>query len=93
MRIAIAGSGGLAQMFAAYIHETVHPFIMLSRVVGRSNPLSSKTVDSLFRHIPTSKLVAIPSTSSTTMSRTSFAMRSEALILSSRRSLAIHRST
>ncbi|KAJ8062416.1 hypothetical protein OCU04_008957 [Sclerotinia nivalis] len=31
MRIAIAGSGGLAQIFAHYINETVHPFIMLSR--------------------------------------------------------------
>ncbi|CAD6442591.1 d306c36b-73ba-4e11-8910-cbf856975f29 [Sclerotinia trifoliorum] len=31
MRIAIAGSGGLAQVSAHYINETVHPFIILSR--------------------------------------------------------------
>jgi len=33
MRIAIAGSGGLARIFAQYINETVHPFIILSRSV------------------------------------------------------------
>ncbi|TVY19704.1 Oxidoreductase swnR [Lachnellula arida] len=31
MRIAIAGSGGLAQIFAQYLNDTVHPFIILSR--------------------------------------------------------------
>ncbi|KAI9643843.1 hypothetical protein NHQ30_007194 [Ciborinia camelliae] len=31
MRIAIAGSGGLARILAHYINETVHPFIILSR--------------------------------------------------------------
>jgi len=31
MRIAIAGSGGLARIFANYINATVHPFIILSR--------------------------------------------------------------
>lgn len=31
MRIAIAGSGGLAQIFAYHINETSHPFIILSR--------------------------------------------------------------
>ncbi|QSZ33096.1 hypothetical protein DSL72_002681 [Monilinia vaccinii-corymbosi] len=30
-RIAIAGSGGLAQIIAHHINETVHPFIILSR--------------------------------------------------------------
>ncbi|TVY19369.1 hypothetical protein LARI1_G003446 [Lachnellula arida] len=30
-RIAIAGSGGLAQIFAQYLSETVHPFIIFSR--------------------------------------------------------------
>lgn len=34
MRIAIAGSGGLAQIFAHYINETVNPFIILSRQVS-----------------------------------------------------------
>ncbi len=34
MRIAIAGSGGLARIFAQYINETVHPFIILSRNVS-----------------------------------------------------------
>jgi hypothetical protein len=33
MRIAIAGSGGLARIFANYINATVHPFIILSRQV------------------------------------------------------------
>ncbi|KAG4031741.1 hypothetical protein MFRU_008g01030 [Monilinia fructicola] len=31
MRIAIAGSGGLARILAHHINETVHPFIILSR--------------------------------------------------------------
>ncbi|KAL3422610.1 isoflavone reductase [Phlyctema vagabunda] len=31
MRIAIAGSGGLAQVFAHFINETANPFIILSR--------------------------------------------------------------
>ncbi|PMD65851.1 isoflavone reductase family protein-like protein [Hyaloscypha bicolor E] len=31
MRIAIAGSGGLARIFAHYLNATVHPFIILSR--------------------------------------------------------------
>ncbi|PQE25475.1 isoflavone reductase protein [Rutstroemia sp. NJR-2017a BBW] len=31
MRVAIVGSGGLAQVFAHHINETVHPFIILSR--------------------------------------------------------------
>lgn len=31
MRIAIAGSGGLAQVFAQQLDETAHPFIILSR--------------------------------------------------------------
>ncbi|ESZ93789.1 hypothetical protein SBOR_5845 [Sclerotinia borealis F-4128] len=31
MRIAIAGSGGMAQILAHQINETVHPFIILSR--------------------------------------------------------------
>lgn len=34
MRIAIAGCGGLAQIFARHIDETAHPFVMLSRVVS-----------------------------------------------------------
>ena len=33
MRIAIAGSGGLARIFAHYLNATVHPFIILSRQV------------------------------------------------------------
>jgi prephenate dehydrogenase len=33
MRIAIAGSGGLARIFANYLNATVHPFIILSRQV------------------------------------------------------------
>lgn len=31
VRIAIAGSGGLAQILAHHINETVHTFIILSR--------------------------------------------------------------
>jgi hypothetical protein len=37
MRIAIAGSGGLAQHFARFINDTSHPFIILSRAVSSSN--------------------------------------------------------
>ncbi len=33
MRIAIAGSGGLARLIAAYLEETPYPFIILSRQV------------------------------------------------------------
>lgn len=33
MRIAIAGSGGLAQALAHYINETVHALLILSRQV------------------------------------------------------------
>lgn len=35
MRIAIAGSGGLARIFAAHISETAHQFIILSRNVSK----------------------------------------------------------
>ena len=34
MRIAIAGSGGLAQHFAHFINQTPHLFIILSRAVS-----------------------------------------------------------
>ena len=34
MRIALAGSSGLAQTLAYYLNETVHPFIILSRQVS-----------------------------------------------------------
>jgi hypothetical protein len=34
MKIAIAGSGGLAQVFAQHLNETVHHFIILSRSVS-----------------------------------------------------------
>ena len=44
MRIAIAGSGGLARIFAQYITETVHPFIILSREVSYRD--STKLVES-----------------------------------------------
>jgi hypothetical protein len=37
MRIAIAGSGGLAQIFAHFLNETVHQFVILSRIVCVSN--------------------------------------------------------
>ena len=33
MRIAIAGAGGLARVFAHYIHETAHQVVILSRQV------------------------------------------------------------
>jgi hypothetical protein len=33
-RIALAGSGGLAQIFAFHINETSHPFVILSRTVS-----------------------------------------------------------
>jgi shikimate 5-dehydrogenase len=33
MRIAIAGSGGLARIFAYHISQTAHQFIILSRTV------------------------------------------------------------
>jgi hypothetical protein len=33
MRIAIAGSGGLARVIASLVNETPHPFIILSRQV------------------------------------------------------------
>jgi hypothetical protein len=36
IRIAIAGSGGLAQTFAYFISQTTHPFIILSRTVSDS---------------------------------------------------------
>lgn len=51
MRIAIAGSGGLAQHFAHHLNETVHPFIILSRSV-RGWPLrthSKPCLDETFR--------------------------------------------
>ena len=35
MRIAIAGSGGLARIFAYHISQTAHQFIILSRTVRR----------------------------------------------------------
>jgi hypothetical protein len=41
MRIAIAGSGGLARIFANYINATVHPFIILSRQVCFPGGLST----------------------------------------------------
>jgi hypothetical protein len=40
MRIAIAGSGGLAQHLAHYINDTPHPFIILSRAVSYSTQLA-----------------------------------------------------
>src|SRR5271154_6640104 len=39
MRMAIAGSGGLAQHFAHFINQTPHLFIILSRAVGQSHTL------------------------------------------------------
>ena len=36
-RIALAGSGGLAQIFAFHLNETPNPFVILSRTVGISN--------------------------------------------------------
>jgi hypothetical protein len=46
MRIAIAGSGGLAQIFAQYLNDTVHPFIILSREVssGECIPAEEETL-------------------------------------------------
>lgn len=41
MRIAIAGSGGLAQIFAQYLNDTVHPFIILSREVSFEEYISA----------------------------------------------------
>jgi hypothetical protein len=35
MRIAIAGGGGLAQIFADFLNETLHPFFVLSRSVSQ----------------------------------------------------------
>jgi NAD dependent epimerase/dehydratase family enzyme len=35
MRIAIAGSGGLAQHLAHFINQTAHYFIIISRSVSR----------------------------------------------------------
>jgi hypothetical protein len=45
MRIAIAGSGGLARTFAQHINETVHPFIILSRQVSSRSTLAFMTRD------------------------------------------------
>jgi hypothetical protein len=39
MRIAIAGSGGLARIIAHYLNATVHPFIILSRQVSTAHGL------------------------------------------------------
>jgi hypothetical protein len=40
MRIAIAGSGGLAQHFAHFINQTPNLFIILSRAVSQRTKLS-----------------------------------------------------
>jgi len=53
MRIAIAGSGGLARLIAAYLGETPHPFIILSRQVGIAPDLDiKKDADCLSRLNP-----------------------------------------
>lgn len=44
MRIAIAGCGGLAQIFARHIDDTAHTFIMLSRVVSNVLPFQAIAV-------------------------------------------------
>lgn len=55
MRIAIAGSGGLAQHFAHFINQTPHLFIILSRAVSQINELGIKGDGLIFISIAKAK--------------------------------------
>lgn len=50
MRIAIAGSGGLAQHLAHFINQSAHAFIILSRAVSLQ---LQPGVDGGEEHLPT----------------------------------------
>jgi hypothetical protein len=96
MRIAIAGSGGLARIFAHYLNATVHPFIILSRQVQLPGGVPA-TEDNGTNRFPrpnlTWKLLTIRSLLSIMIVKMIFAIPSGASILSYQLSRETPRST
>jgi len=96
MRIAIAGSGGLARIFAHYLNATVHPFIILSRQVRIHRGIKA-TAGGVLTELSSPNLtwkpLVIRSLLSTTIVKKNFAIPSGVSILLYQQSREIPRST